>query len=277
MLAFDCYIILDYLKEPYSCNHWTSLSFLIGLRTLALSIVKNIPPAMVYQVAIAGISSKLALKVVAELLKKPDVQIRGSCREINKLPSFLKDSSRVMLIQCEPFDANTLRSLLRGCTIAICCYFADNKTMLDGQKLLIDLCEQEGVSRYMASDYTVDYNGLELGEIELKDPMKLLVSYLATKSKVRGVHILVGVFMEIFWEYLGFWNAQGKTLHYWGTGNEEWDLSTYQTAAEYVAAVALDPHAVGFKKCSTIIQSSCSLNCFTDLLKSVTTVNPSWK
>jgi hypothetical protein len=122
--------------------------------------------------------------------------------------------------------------------------------MLRGQTLLIDLCEEEGVSRYIASDYTADYTKLEFGDIEVKDPMKHVKAYLETKEKVKGVHVLVGLFMETFWNYFGVWDEETKTLRYWGSGREKWDLTTYGTAAGYVAGVALDSEATGLLKCN---------------------------
>lgn len=208
------------------------------------------PSTMPYTIAIAGISSALALKVAAELLKQPNVHVRGTSRDISKLPPFLKDSPRVTLVQCGPYDTEALRSLIRGCEVVVCCYYADNETMLEGQKLLVDMCEEEGVSRYIASDYTSDFTKLDLGDVMVKDPMKHIKAYLDGKPKVNGVHILVGLFMETFWGYFDVWDSKEKKLRYWGTGHEEWDLMTYQTAAEYVAAVALDPEAIGIKKCA---------------------------
>ncbi|KAH9205698.1 hypothetical protein DL95DRAFT_317075 [Leptodontidium sp. 2 PMI_412] len=174
-----------------------------------------------FTIAIAGISSRLARYVTQELLKHPNVHLRGSCRDIGKLPSDLTHSPRLLLMQAEPYDIDKLRSLVHGCDVVICCYCADDKTMLDGQKLLIDLYEE---------------------------PMKHIKAYLDSKAKVNGVHILVGLLMEAFLAYFNVWDPKANKLYYWGTGSEKWDLTTYQTAAEFVAAVALDHNAVGLLK-----------------------------
>ncbi|CAG5156590.1 uncharacterized protein ALTATR162_LOCUS4387 [Alternaria atra] len=203
---------------------------------------------MVTTVAIAGISSRLALFVTQSLLKRPDVQIRGSCRDINKLPDELKSSPRITLIQSGPYDTDNLRALIRGSNVVICAYFANDETMLNAQKLLIDLCGEEGITRYIASDYTVDYRKLDWGDLPIKEPMKHVQTYLEGKPGVNGVHILVGLLMETFLDYFGIWDADKKKMRYWGSGDEKWDLTSYQTAAEYIAAVALDANATGFLK-----------------------------
>jgi hypothetical protein len=206
---------------------------------------------MSFKVAIAGITSKLAQRIAAEILfKHPDAQIYGSSRDASKLSSILKESSRITLINSGPYDTSTLRTLVRGADVVICCYFADNETMLNGQKLLIDLCEDESVPRYIASDYTLDFRGLEFGDVPMKDPMKHIQAYLETKKVVKGVHVLVGMFMETFWTAFGVLDAERKTFRYWGDGSVKFEMTSTKGVAEYVAAVALDPKAVGFFKCT---------------------------
>ena len=204
---------------------------------------------MVLQVAIAGITSKLAQLIAEELLKRSDVRLRGSCRDVTKVPQILRDAPEISLVQCGPYNEDALRSLVKGCDVVICCYLADNEIMWDGQKVLIDLCEEEGVPRYIASDYTANYTKLEYGDVVIKDPMKQVKAYLEEKSTVKGVHILVGLLMETYWEYFSNWNAEEKSLSYWGMVDDQWDMTSYLNAAQYVTAVALDPSAIGVYKC----------------------------
>ncbi|EUC32069.1 hypothetical protein COCCADRAFT_6116 [Bipolaris zeicola 26-R-13] len=188
-------------------------------------------------IAIAGISSTLALLIAKLLLQQPDVHIRGSSRNINKIPDDLKSNSRISLVQSDPYDTETLRTLVRGCSVVICCYFSSNEVMLETQKSLIDLCEKEGIPRYIASDYTADYHKLDPTDLGIKN-----------FTNDIGVHILVGHLIETFLDIFEVWYPEANELRYWGTGNEKWDLTSYWTAAEYVAAVALDPNASGFFK-----------------------------
>jgi hypothetical protein len=205
--------------------------------------------ATVSTVAVAGISGKLALEIAADLLQRPGLQLRGSSRDISKLPAFLKNAPNVTLVQSGPYDRDALRTLISGSDIVVCCYYADDEVMLEGQKLLIDLCEDENIPRYIASDYTADFTRVDFGDIQLKDPMKHVKANLDARTKVKGVHILVGLMMETFWEYFDVWRPEEKKLRYWGSGTESWDLTAYHTAAQYVAAVILDPTAVGVMRC----------------------------
>lgn len=65
-------------------------------------------------------------------------------------------------------------------------------------------------------------------------------AYLDGKS-VKGVHVLIGVFMDTFFSpYFQTWDGKEKKLRFWGEGDEVWELTTYKTAAEFVAAAAVD-------------------------------------
>ncbi|KAF3055184.1 hypothetical protein GL218_07359 [Daldinia childiae] len=198
-------------------------------------------------VGIAGITGKFARELTAALNEYPDIKIKGYCRDLSKVPESLY--AKVSLSKGDAFDTSAIRSFVAGCDVVVCCYLGDDKLMVDGQKALIDACAAEGVPRYVASDWSLDYTKLKLGELFPKDPMIHVKAYLDAQDKVKGVHILVGMFMEVFFNpVFGTFDADSATFKYWGTGNEIWEATTYQNAAEYTAAVCADKDAVGVKK-----------------------------
>ncbi|KAL4919601.1 hypothetical protein BDW62DRAFT_216761 [Aspergillus aurantiobrunneus] len=175
---------------------------------------------MSFTVGVAGIAGKFTRLVLKQLCSS-DVQIRGFCRSASKLPAKYRDSARVTIVQGSSDDLEALRGFVRGCDVVICAYLGDNTLMTDGQKLLVDAGELEK---------------LEYGQHPAKDPIK------------HGVHVLIGAFMETFWSgYFGIWRPDEYKLSFYGNGDEIWESTTYQTAAEYVAAVARDPSATGLQ------------------------------
>ncbi|KAF1998823.1 nmrA-like family protein [Amniculicola lignicola CBS 123094] len=202
---------------------------------------------MAITVGIAGITGKFARRVVHHLLQKPDVNIRGYARDPSKLSAALRNSSRIQVTPGEADDAPALRSFVQGSDVVLCAYLGNDKLMIDGQKALIDACETENVPRYIASDYSLDYRKLELGQLPSKDPMKKIETYLQEKKNVQGVHVLIGIFMDTFWsQFFQVWNDKEVKLSYWGTGDEKWESTSYDNAAQFVAQIALDKSAVGF-------------------------------
>ncbi|CAK41440.1 uncharacterized protein BO96DRAFT_345756 [Aspergillus niger CBS 101883] len=182
-------------------------------------------------VAIAGLTGKFAQCIASSLQAYPDVFIRGYCRSPQKLPHSLLLVRNIKVIKDEIDDRVAARLFVKEANVVICCYFGSSAVMVQGQKILIDACEELNVPR----------------------------KYLASKGTVAGVHILTGGLMETFWsEFFGCWDCTSRSLSFWGTGEETWDLIIYETAAAYTAAVALDKSAVGVLRfrgdCKTILE-----------------------
>ncbi|PLB50922.1 NmrA-like family protein [Aspergillus steynii IBT 23096] len=173
-------------------------------------------------VGIAGITGKFARRVASHLLKNPDVSIRGYCRDPNKVPESISSSDKVTLFKGDAFDNDAIRTFVQGSDVLICCYLGDDKLMVDGQKILIDTCEEVG------------------------DPMIHVRAHLASKEKVKGVHILIGGFMEpVLSPFFSILDASSHTFRFWGNGDEIMEGTTYDNAAEFTSAVARDTEVTG--------------------------------
>jgi len=208
---------------------------------------------MTQTVGIAGITGKFARCVVKSLLQNPEVSVCGFCRDPSKLPSSIITSPRIHIVKGEFDDKDALEDFVTGTDVVICCYLGGPELMLDGQKLLIDTCVAKNVPRYIAGDFSVDITKIPYGALPPKDPCKDIMEYLESKD-IEGVHILIGVFMETFWsDFMQMWDPKEKKLSYWGTGHEIWESTTYGTAADYTAAVAVDTNAIGVQHCKCTI------------------------
>jgi hypothetical protein len=73
-----------------------------------------------------------------------------------------------------------------------------------------------GVHRYIASDWSGDYRTVELGEVPMKDPMKIIYAYLQDKqaagSAIRGIYIFNGGFTEALLANVFADDAQRKSI-----------------------------------------------------------------
>jgi hypothetical protein len=120
--------------------------------------------------------------------------------------------------------------------------------MTEGQKVLIDTCIEAGVPRYIAGDWSSDYRTIELGEVPMKDPMKIIYAYLQEKeaagSAIRGVHIFTGGFTEGLLANV-FADPAHTKIHYFGSGGIGLDISIMPNVAAWTAEVAMDPSANG--------------------------------
>ncbi|KAK0726155.1 hypothetical protein B0H67DRAFT_642472 [Lasiosphaeris hirsuta] len=200
-------------------------------------------------VGLAGITGRFGRLLAAHLLKDPTVTLHGYSRDPSRVIAALSSSPRVRLFQGGAHDRDKIQAFVKGCDVVVCAYLGDDELMVDGQKALIDACEAEAVPRYIASDWALDYDKLALGVLFPKDAMKHVRAYLGTKEKVASVHILVGAFMDpMFSPIFEVLDPATNTLRYWGEGVEVWEATSYDKAAEYTAAVAVDRTAVGVQK-----------------------------
>lgn len=194
-------------------------------------------------VAIAGITGKLGQLIAKAVLGYPQAKIQGLCRDKSKLSTEISSDPRVTITQGASDDPATARKAVQGSDVVICAYLGPNDFMVQSQKTLIDAAEAEKVPRYIASDWSLDHTKLKLGDLPPKDPMIEIKAYLETKKDIKGVHIMNGAFMQVVQMVF-----QQDPVGYWGSGDEKWDFTSYETCAEYTAAIAMDPSALGVIK-----------------------------
>ncbi|KAL4963756.1 NmrA-like family protein [Aspergillus stella-maris] len=204
---------------------------------------------MTLTVGIAGITGKFARLLTTTLLAYPEIKIHGLARTPSKLPCSITSNPRITLTQGDAFNKAAITSFARGCAVLVCCYLGDENLMVTGQKILIDTCEELCIPRYIGSDWALEYTRLNLGELFPGDPMIKVKAYLETKEYVKGVHILIGGFMEpIFSPFFDTFDAKSCTFRFWGNGDEVLEGTTYGNAAEFTAAVVRDEDAKGVVK-----------------------------
>jgi hypothetical protein len=207
--------------------------------------------ATITKIAIVGFTGRMASLITSSLLKShPNVEIHGISRSLAKIDKAISSNPRIKLFEASATDTTALRRGLANTSTCICCYLGDATLMTEGQKTLIDACIAEKVPRYMASDWSLDFRGLKLGDHPNKDPMKHIQAYLEEKTaEIKGVHVLNGAFMEVMWAPHGFVNAAKGTFKYSGTGDEKLEMTTMEDCAKYTAEVAVDEEVDGFVNC----------------------------
>ncbi|KAF4976417.1 hypothetical protein FZEAL_6897 [Fusarium zealandicum] len=198
-------------------------------------------------VTLAGANGNLAVRILRCLLQKAGVVVRGYARNTAKIPEDIRNHSSFQTFQGEINDADKIRGVIRGADVVMCLYQGFDDVIVEGQKLLVDISEEEGVDRFFPSTFSGNIRNLKTGQHERMDLTLQIMEYLETK-KLRPVHILIGGFLETWLGYLGIVDHQTNTVSYWGTGNEVWELTSYDDTAAFTAEVVMDKSAVGDMK-----------------------------
>ncbi len=204
-------------------------------------------------IAIAGVTGRLGSLVATYLLENTNCIVHGLCRSPEKVNHILESHpTRFKVFAIDILNLEDARKGIAGCSTVICTYNKmESQLMVDASKILIEAGDAEGVYRFIPSDFTTDYRTIPVGDVPPKDPQIKIWKYLQDGNangtiKVKAVHILVGLFAEAFYKFV----LTPNNHKYWGTGNEPWELVTYESTAEYVAKVAADPERpTGVLKC----------------------------
>jgi hypothetical protein len=208
-------------------------------------------------VAIAGFNSRLARLITLHLLPHPRIHIHGLCRDASKVPEATRNHPRVSLFDLDAFDISSVRSGVRGCQTTICCYGSMAPILLEGQKVLIDASIAEGVARYIAGDFTWDFRRIPDGLVPPKNFTIEIAAYLEeVKDKIKGVHLLNGALFEAMVGLPGLffhWDEkqQKGSFRTWGTGDEIWEITSYDDVARWTVEIVLNEKVDGYLVCES--------------------------
>ncbi|MDZ8031225.1 MULTISPECIES: aromatic alcohol reductase [unclassified Nostoc] len=195
-------------------------------------------------VLVAGSTGMLGSKIVSALLDKSNLDIRAMVRSIND--SSAKNRQKIEAMQAKGvtiaegdlMKPETLLSVCDGVDVVVSA-IGNNDVTVPGQKNLIDAAKQQGVKRFIPSDYSVDYRKLDYGDNDNLDMRKEVFEYLQLMG-LEYTLVLNGAFME-FITYMPLFDLEHQIFQYWGDGETPLDLTTTDDTAKYVAEAVSDP------------------------------------
>ncbi len=202
-------------------------------------------------VLVAGSTGMLGSKIVSALLDKGNIDVRAMVRRLNPPQASIDDSNGenrqkidamkakgAAIVEGDVMQPQTLLPLCAGVDVVVSA-IGNNEVTVPGQKNLIDAAKQQGVKRFIPSDYSVDYRKLDYGDNDNLDKRKEVFEYLQ-QSGLEYTLVLNGAFME-FITYMPLFDLEHQTFQYWGDGETPLDLTTTDDTAKYVAEAVSDP------------------------------------
>ncbi|MEH2039702.1 MAG: aromatic alcohol reductase [Nostoc sp.] len=195
-------------------------------------------------VLVAGATGMLGFKIVSALLDKGNLDVRAMVRSINNSnPENLKKldamkAKGATIVEGDVMQPETLLPACAGVDVVVSA-IGNNDVTVPGQKNLIDAAKQQGVKRFIPSDYSVDYRKLDYGDNDNLDMRKKVFEYLQ-QSSLEYTLVLNGAFMDII-TYMPLFDLEHQTFQYWGDGETLLDFTTTDDTAKYVAEAVSDP------------------------------------
>jgi nucleoside-diphosphate-sugar epimerase len=201
-------------------------------------------------VLLVGATGTMGSKIATVLAQKENVALRALVRS----KTTQDDQKRQQLAQLEQLgvelvegsleDEASLNKACQNVRTVLSSVQGGAEVIVDGQLRLLEAAVRAGATRFLPSDFSGDYNGIEYGDNYNYDPRKRFAE-LAQGRGINVVHIMNGGFTEVFFApFLRVFDLKQGTVDYWGTGNEPIDVTTMDDTAEYAAEAAIDPREV---------------------------------
>ncbi|WP_292875320.1 aromatic alcohol reductase [Nostoc sp. NMS1] len=194
-----------------------------------------------------GSTGMLGSKIVAALVDKGTVYIRAMVRSINDSSAENRQKIEAMkakgvtIVEGDLMKPETLLSVCDGVDVVVSAV-GNNDVTVPGQKNLIDAAKQQGVKRFIPSDYSVDYRKLDYGDNDNLDKRKEVFEYLQ-QSGLEYTLVLNGAFMDSI-AYMPLLDLEHQIFQYWGDGETPMDFTTTDDTAKYVAEAVSDSSLV---------------------------------
>ncbi|KAF0980433.1 hypothetical protein FDP41_013647 [Naegleria fowleri] len=135
-------------------------------------------------------------------------------------------------------NLDQLSQILKDFTMVLnCMNFFDPNEELTAEKNLINCCVKAGVRFYIPSDFSIDFRNITTDLTDLpRIQVRQQVHQLLNQSSLNWVSILCGVFIEkLLFEDCKLINREKNEMNYYGTGNEEFEVCTYEDVAKFVS------------------------------------------
>lgn len=194
-------------------------------------------------VLVAGSTGMLGTKIVSALLDKGNFDVWAMVRASND--TSLENCKKIdvmkargaAIVEGDVMQPETLLPACAGVDVVVSA-IRNNEVTVPGQKNLIDAAKQQGVKRFIPSDYSIDYRKLDYGDNDNLDKRKEVLEYLQ-QSGLEYTLILNGAFMDVI-TYMPLFDLEHQTFQYWGDGEIPLDLTTTDNTAKYVAEAVSD-------------------------------------
>ena len=191
-------------------------------------------------VLIAGSTGHLGHLIVQECLKMPNLRVNI----LTHNQQLGKDITEKVIQtggKCFHIDV-TQPDQIKGCTkgmhTVISCLCGSDKVVVDGQIALLNDSIQNGVKRFVPSEFGVDLKTIKMGELSFTDD-KLILREHMQKAQIQGLYVSNGLFMENIFQIFP------KNLECWCDPNQKLSLISMEDAARFVAAAISKPDRAG--------------------------------
>jgi nucleoside-diphosphate-sugar epimerase len=194
-------------------------------------------------VVLVGASGRLGSHIAAALLDRPDVSVRVLSRSETTEGRQALERRGATCFVGDLASASGLDAAVEGAFAVISAVNGGPEVVIEGQSRLLDVAERHGVTRFIPSDYSLDFFALDDGDNVFLDLRRAFAKRIE-RSKLQYSHVMIGALTEVHLSKpYGIFDLEAGTATPWGTGAELVDVTTLADAGRFIAEVALDEGA----------------------------------
>ena len=147
--------------------------------------------------------------------------------------------SGVTYHQVDYTNTNNLVNVCKEASCVVSALSGVRKVIVDVQSRLLNAAMEAGVTRFIPSDYCIDYRPLEHGGNRNLD-LRREFSTIADSSGIKVTSILNGMFTDLLRDQAPVILKKQKRIFFWGDADQKMDFTSIRNTAQVTALTALD-------------------------------------
>ncbi|KAK9766185.1 hypothetical protein K7432_004921 [Basidiobolus ranarum] len=210
--------------------------------------VIDLSPAL--RVLIVGGSGTLGSQLVSELVKirTPRIQTSVLVRDVGRLSfdeKFLADK-RVTVFEGSLENEKSLLTACENQDIVVSVVQGDREVIVQGQKNLLNACLESKVTRFIPSDFCLDYFLLPTGLNRELDWRKEFAGWaIKNKNDLQVTHLLTGILTESVFGFLKVWDSVERKFRTFADPDTRFSMTSLDDTTRFIVETILEPEAVG--------------------------------
>jgi len=190
-------------------------------------------------VMVAGATGNLGGRIVRALLKK-GAEVRTIVRSSSDIEKMNQlETLGVKVYRVKNWTLEELSQACRGASCVVSALAGLREVIIDAQKVLVEAAIAAGVSRFIPSDFSLDFTKFADGENRNLDLRREFHQYL-DRAPISSTTIFNGAFTDLLSGQMPLIFVKQKLVLYWGDADKRWDFTTMDDTATYTANAALD-------------------------------------
>lgn len=191
-------------------------------------------------IVVAGAGGDLGRRLVAAF-SSHNVHVRALVRD-GSAYGLTCSNGNTTFVTVQYDDAAALKQACSGASCVVSALNGTGEVILGIQGLLLEAAVAAGVSRFIPSDFSLDYTRTRPGDNRNMDLRRAFMRRI-DQTPIRATSILNGGFTDLLTGGAPIILKRPRKILYWGDADQAFDFTTKDDVACFTAAAALDDEA----------------------------------